>query len=66
MIGKVRKWFSNYWYYYKWTVLIILFFAAVIVCVGTAPDPVTGRVPDYLGIGADQTVFTPSLQLFPL
>ena len=41
------------------------FFAAVIVCVGTAPDPVTGRVPDYLGIGADQTVFTPSLQLSP-
>ena len=37
MIGKVRKWFSNYWYYYKWTVLIILFFAAVIVfCIVTS------------------------------
>ena len=31
MFGKIKYWFENYWYYYKWPVLLITFFAAVIV-----------------------------------
>jgi len=31
MFGKIKYWFQNYWYYYKWPVLIIGFFVAVIL-----------------------------------
>ena len=31
MFGKIKYWFQNYWYYYKWPVLLIAFFAGVIV-----------------------------------
>lgn len=27
---KMKKWLSNYWYHYKWTTIIVLFFVAVI------------------------------------
>lgn len=30
MISKVKKWFYNYWYYYKWIVIIGAFFIGVI------------------------------------
>ena len=30
-MGKIISWFKNYWYYYKWPVIIISFFAAVIL-----------------------------------
>ena len=26
---KMKKWFSNYWYHYKWVTIIVLFFATV-------------------------------------
>ncbi len=31
MFAKVKYWFQNYWYYYKWPVILIAFFAAVIL-----------------------------------
>ncbi len=31
MLGKIKYWFQNYWYYYKWPVILIAFFAVVIV-----------------------------------
>ena len=27
---KFKKWFSNYWYHYKWVTIVVLFFATVI------------------------------------
>ncbi|MBQ8288057.1 MAG: hypothetical protein IJX76_04715 [Clostridia bacterium] len=27
---KFKKWLSNYWYHYKWTTIVVLFFATVI------------------------------------
>lgn len=27
---KFKKWFENYWYHYKWTTIVVLFFAIVI------------------------------------
>ena len=39
ILGKIRYWFKNYWYYYKWPVIIIGFFVAVIVfCVVQSGD----------------------------
>ncbi|MBE6637671.1 MAG: hypothetical protein E7618_07725 [Ruminococcaceae bacterium] len=39
MLGKIRYWFKNYWYYYKWPVIIIGFFIAVILfCVLQSGD----------------------------
>jgi hypothetical protein len=29
MMEKMKKWFSNYWYHYKWVTIIVLFFATV-------------------------------------
>ena len=31
IFAKIRDWFKNYWYYYKWTVLIAVFFVGVII-----------------------------------
>ncbi len=31
MFGKIKYWFKNYWYYYKWPVILIAFFAGVIL-----------------------------------
>ena len=31
MFAKVKYWFENYWYYYKWPVILITFFAGVIL-----------------------------------
>ena len=31
MIAKIKYWFQNYWYYYKWPVILITFFAGVIL-----------------------------------
>ena len=31
IFAKIRDWFRNYWYYYKWTVLIAVFFVGVIM-----------------------------------
>lgn len=31
IVKKVRYWFKNYWYYYKWTVIIAAFFIGVII-----------------------------------
>ena len=31
MFGKIKYWFQNYWYYYKWPVILIAFFAGVIL-----------------------------------
>ena len=31
VFGKIRDWFRNYWYYYKWFVIIGAFFVGVIV-----------------------------------
>jgi len=31
MVAKIKYWFQNYWYYYKWPVILIAFFAAVIL-----------------------------------
>ena len=28
---KIATWFENYWYYYKWTVIVIAFFVGVII-----------------------------------
>lgn len=28
---KIKKWFSNYWYHYKWPTIVIAFFAAVLI-----------------------------------
>ena len=42
--NKIVKWFRNYWYYYKWTVIGIAFALAVIIfctfqtCSGSSPD----------------------------
>ena len=30
-MSKIVSWFKNYWYYYKWTVIIAVFFIAVIL-----------------------------------
>ena len=30
MIAKIKNWFHNYWYYYKWRVIIVSFFIVVI------------------------------------
>lgn len=30
-VKKISYWFKNYWYYYKWTVIIVAFFVAVII-----------------------------------
>ena len=30
-MDKMKKWLSNYWYHYKWTTIILLFFAVVLV-----------------------------------
>ena len=55
VVGKIKKF-----------PLTAALFAAVIVCVGTAPSPVPGSVPDDLRIRPDQAVLAPSLQLFSL
>ncbi len=31
IVNKIKKWFQNYWYYYKWIVIIGAFFIGVIV-----------------------------------
>ena len=31
MVAKIKYWFQNYWYYYKWPVILITFFAGVIL-----------------------------------
>jgi hypothetical protein len=31
MFAKIKYWFQNYWDYYKWPVILIAFFAAVII-----------------------------------
>ena len=31
MFGKIKYWFQNYWYYYKWPVILIAFFVGVIL-----------------------------------
>ena len=31
MFGKIKYWFQNYWYYYKWPVILAVFFVVVIV-----------------------------------
>lgn len=31
MFGKIKYWFQNYFYYYKWTVIIVGFFAVVLI-----------------------------------
>lgn len=31
LFEKIRNWFKNYWYYYKWGVLIAVFFVGVII-----------------------------------
>ncbi len=34
MVAKIKNWFNNYWYYYKWPVIVLSVFAAIItVCV---------------------------------
>lgn len=34
MFGKIKNWFKNYWYYYKWGVIIAAAFIAIIlICV---------------------------------
>lgn len=43
MFGKIRYWFENYWYYYKWPVIIIAAFAAIFLFCFTH----TGDTEDY-------------------
>lgn len=31
MFSKIKNWFNNYWYYYKWTVIIVTAFVAIIL-----------------------------------
>ena len=31
MISNIKNWFHNYWYYYKWRVIIVSFFVVIAV-----------------------------------
>lgn len=43
MFGKIKYWFENYWYYYKWTVIIVAAFVAIFLFCFTQ----TGDTEDY-------------------
>lgn len=40
VFGKIKYWFQNYFYYYKWRIIIVGFFAAVLIFLfATSSDP---------------------------
>lgn len=67
IVNKIRHWFKNYWYYYKWTVIIAVFFVGVIIfCVVQSGDRGSYDVSvlytgSYIFEQEEKTAFTSAL-----